>query len=356
MGQTLLKEDELLNIRHLKKYYQIRKGFGLRTVGAIKAVDGISFTVKKGEIFGLVGESGCGKTTTANLIARAIDPTDGEILFRVNSGVVDMAKLNNNQLRQVRKDVQMIFQDPYSSLNPTMSVFNIIAEPLICAGVSAHERKKRVADLMHMVGLDPAYMERYPHAFSGGQRQRIGIARAMALSPALVLADEPVSSLDVSVSAQILNLIMDLRKELGITYIFIGHDLGVIRYICDRVAVMYMGKIVELTSADELFSNPLHPYTKTLLSAVPDADPHKPWIDESITIDMNAFQQQIPTGCAFAPRCPLADDYCRANMPELEDVSAPGETQHLVSCFKVPKGSAYSLKTSNKRSDTDANN
>ena len=329
-----MMEDELLNINHLKKYYLIHKRFGLSIAGTIKAVDDISFTVNKGEVFGLVGESGCGKTTTANLIARAINPTGGDILFRSDQGIVDLAKLNNKQLRQVRRDIQMIFQDPYSSLNPTMSVFNIIAEPLFCSGMKTNESKKRVTELMDMVGLNPAYMERYPHAFSGGQRQRIGIARAMALSPALILADEPVSSLDESVQAQILNLIMDLRKELGITYIFIGHDLGVIRYVCDRIAVMYLGKIVELTSSEELFSHPLHPYTKTLLSAVPDANPHQIWMEDTVAIDINTHQQ-IQKGCAFAPRCPLADDYCRSTAPDLEDVSQENGVVHRAACHKV---------------------
>jgi oligopeptide/dipeptide ABC transporter ATP-binding protein len=248
---------------------------------------------------------------------------------------VDLAKLDNKKMRQVRRDVQMIFQDPYSSLSPRMSVFNIIAEPLFCAGIKFNESKKRVAKLMEMVGMNPEYMVRYPHAFSGGQRQRIGIARAMALSPALVLADEPVSSLDVSVQVQILNLILDLKKELGITYIFIGHDLGVIRYVCDRVAVMYMGKIIELTSSVELFSHPLHPYTKTLLSAVPDANPHQVWMEDNIPADMTAYQQNHQ-GCAFAPRCPFADDYCRSVAPNLEDESVQkgAGVSHSVSCHK----------------------
>jgi oligopeptide/dipeptide ABC transporter ATP-binding protein len=328
-----LQEHELLRISDLKKHYTIRKGLGLSTVGTIKAVDGISFSINKGEVFGLVGESGCGKTTTANLIARAIDPTSGDILFRSGKGVVNMAKLGGKQLREVRRDVQMIFQDPYSSLNPRMSVYNIIAEPLFCAGVKSAESKARVTELMDMVGLNPEYMQRYPHAFSGGQRQRIGIARAMALQPALVLADEPVSSLDVSVQAQILNLIMDLKQELGITYIFIGHDLAVIRYVCDRIAVMYMGKIVEMTSAEELFGNPLHPYTRTLLSAVPDANPHQPWMVDSTVSDPSVYEQP-EKGCPFAPRCPHVTDHCRAVAPELEDESgAAGKAvPHYVSC------------------------
>jgi len=328
-------DNELLRIKHLKKYYPIRKKFGLTTTGYIKAVDDINFTVKKGEVFGLVGESGCGKTTTANVIARAIDPTEGEILFHSRQGIVDLAKLTQRQLRQVRRDIQMIFQDPFSSLNPRMSVFNIIAEPLFCAGMKVNESKKRVAELMEMVGLNPDYMVRYPHAFSGGQRQRIGIARAMALSPALILADEPVSSLDVSVQAQILNLIMDLKQQLGITYIFIGHDLAVIRYICDRVAVMYMGKIVEMTTSEELFSNPLHPYTKTLLNAIPDANPHQPWMEDSVIIDLST-QHEIEYGCRFAPRCPFADDYCQKVYPQLEDEgSKHGKAvEHFVSCHK----------------------
>lgn len=330
-----LQPGELLRVRDLTKHYAIRKGLGFSTAGIVKAVDGISFSVNKGEVFGLVGESGCGKSTTANLISRATDPTSGDIFFRSSAGVVNMAALNGKQLRAVRRDVQMIFQDPYSSLNPRLSVFNIIAEPLVCQGIRGEASKKRVAELMDMVGLNPAYMERYPHAFSGGQRQRIGIARAMALQPALVLADEPVSSLDVSVQAQILNLIMDLKRDLGITYIFIGHDLAVVRYVCDRIAVMYAGKIVELTGADELFANPLHPYTKTLLSAIPDANPHQPWMVDMAPIDAAQFTQ-VSAGCPFAPRCPLADDRCRAEAPALVDHGTP-EMPHWAACHKVER-------------------
>ena len=327
-----LEKNELLRVEHLKKYYAVRKRF---QVGDNKefvyAVDDVGFSVYKGESFGIVGESGCGKTTTARMIARAIEPTEGDIWFRQENEISNLAKLNEKQLRKVRQDIQMVFQDPYSSLNPRMSVFNIVAEPMICAGVNKHKCRERVAELLEMVGLNSEYMVRYPHAFSGGQRQRIGIARAISMNPSLLLADEAVSALDVSVQAQILNLLLDLKNRLGITCIFIGHDLGVIRYVCDRVAVMYMGKIVEIGPTEELFFRPLHPYTRALLNAVPDADPKQPWMEEAAVGEIEEMKT-IQKGCAFAPRCPYACEICHASVPKLKDC---GDFKHLAACHRM---------------------
>lgn len=331
-----LAEDRILQVHSLKKYYPLRRRFGRTATGYIKAVDGISFDVYQGEVFGLVGESGCGKTTTAHMICRSIEATDGSILFKTPSGAVDMVTLPRKQLKEVRPHVQMVFQDPYQALSPRMSIADIIAEPLECQGVPRNERKERVAELMDMVGLNPDYMVRYPHAFSGGQRQRIGIARAMALSPSLILADEPVSALDVSVQAQILNLIIDLKQKHNTTYIFIGHDLGVIRYVCDRIAVMYLGKIVELAENKDLFDNPKHPYTLTLLEAVPDADPHQQWMANLLTSEA-PLEVKDSEGCKFAPRCKYADDRCYAEEPELRDINSKDgkDGRHYVACHNI---------------------
>ncbi|MGE5848960.1 MAG: ABC transporter ATP-binding protein, partial [Candidatus Methylomirabilota bacterium] len=265
----------LLEVKGLQKFFPIRKGFLKREVGQVRAVDDVSFHVEKGETLSLVGESGCGKTTTARCILRALTPTAGQILFRGNhETVVDVTRLSKAQLRPLRRQMQMIFQDPFSSLNPRRTLFDIVAEPLVANKIGTRqEQAERVAELLRMVGLRPEYMRRYPHAFSGGQRQRIGIARALALSPSLIVADEPVSALDVSVQAQILNLMLALQKQLGLTYLFVAHDLSVVKHVSDRVAVMYVGQIVEMADTQPLFATPKHPYTEALLSAVPKPDP-----------------------------------------------------------------------------------
>src|SRR5579859_1941242 len=264
----------LLEVRHLKKFFPIRKGFFRREVGQIGAVDDVSFQLQPGETLALVGESGCGKTTTARCILRAVDPSDGEVLFRSSSGrVVDVASTPRGNLRPLRREMQMIFQDPFSSLNPRMTLLDIVGEPLLVHGVgNRQERIDRVAELLRLVGLRPEYMRRFPHAFSGGQRQRIGIARALALHPRLVVADEPVSALDVSVQAQVLNLLLELQRELGLTYLFVAHDLSVVKHISDRIAVMYVGQIVEIAPSGEFFAQPKHPYSSALLSAIPVPD------------------------------------------------------------------------------------
>ncbi len=322
----------IVDVKNLKKYYPIQKRLSAgKAKDFVHAVDDVSFSVLKGEAFGLVGESGCGKTTTARLIARAIEPTEGEIWLHRGAVPVDLAALNEKKLRPVRRDIQMIFQDPYSSLSPRMSVYNIIAEPLICAGYSKHDCKQRVAEMLSLVGLNPEYMVRYPHAFSGGQRQRIGIARALALNPALILADEPVSALDVSVQAQVLNLIVDLKNELGLTCIYIGHDLSVIRYICNRIAVMYMGKIVELGVTEQLFMQPRHPYTKTLLDAVPDADPNQAWKGASSVGEVSTNKGDS-VGCQFASRCKYACEQCGRQQPLLAQTE-PGSGRY-VACHR----------------------
>src|SRR5437870_3953084 len=268
-------QPPLLRVSGLQKLFPIRKGFLKRTVGYVRAVDGVDFHIDEGETLGLVGESGCGKTTTARCVLRAIEPTRGEIHMRAADGsVVDLGKLRPKELRALRRQMQMIFQDPFTSLNPRMTLLDLVGEPLLVHGMrNRREREHRVADLLRRVGLRPEYMRRFPHAFSGGERQRIGIARALALHPRLVVADEPVSALDVSVQAQILNLLLDLQADLRLTYLFVAHDLSVVRHISNRVAVMYVGRMVELGETDALFNAPKHPYTAALLAAVPEPDP-----------------------------------------------------------------------------------
>jgi peptide/nickel transport system ATP-binding protein len=294
----------LLEIKNLKKYFPIKRGFFDRTVGHVKAVDDVSFYVQPGETLGLVGESGCGKTTTGRVVLRALDPSEGEIWFDdPEMGRVNVATLDKSQLKRLRRNMQMVFQDPYSSLNPRMTLLQNVGEPLVVNKVArGKELEDRVAYLLRVVGLRPEYMNRYPHAFSGGQRQRIGIARALALNPKLVVLDEPVSALDVSVQAQILNLLQDLQAQFGLTYLFIAHDLSVVEHISDRVAVMYVGQLVESATTAELFTNPLHPYTEALLSAVPQPDPRARREPIVLPGDV-ADPANPPSGCYFHPRC-----------------------------------------------------
>lgn len=322
-NNTVMAPENVIEVENLKKYFPIRRGLLRREVGYVRAVDGVSFNVRKGETLGLVGESGCGKTTTARMILRAIDPTEGSIRFRMPDGVVDLAKLERHELKHIRKYIQMIFQDPYSSLNPRLPVLDIVAEPLYAHGVSRKDAESRVMELLEVVGLDPRYVRRYPHAFSGGQRQRIGIARALALNPSVVVADEAVSALDVSVQAQILNLLQDLQQQLNLTYIFIAHDLSVVRYICDRVAVMYVGRLVELAPVEDLFTNPKHPYTSALMAAVPDANPKQIWPKGIVSGEIPDTASEIK-GCAFAARCQYAKDICRRERPELRKLDEAG--------------------------------
>lgn len=319
----------LLEVRNLKKHFPIREGFIKRTVGHVKAVDDVSFDLGKGEILSLVGESGCGKTTTARCIVRALTPTSGTVNFTTGEGgTVDVASLPESRLKPVWRDMQMIFQDPFSSLNPRMNLFELISEPLLVHGVrSRKERVERVVELLELVGLRPEFMQRYPHAFSGGQRQRISIARALALNPRLIVADEAVSALDVSVQAQVLNLLLELQERLDLTYLFVAHDLSIVKHISHRVAVMYVGKIAELAPTASLFSRPQHPYTAALLAAVPVPDPRFrvtiPPLGGEVASPANP-----PSGCYFHPRCPFATERCRTETPELREV-LPG---HQVAC------------------------
>ena len=322
----------LLEVKALQKFFPIQKGFMRRAVGQVRAVDDVNFHVEKGETLSLVGESGCGKTTTARCILRALIPTGGEILFRTEDGaVLDMATLPQGQLRPLRRQMQMIFQDPFSSLNPRRTLFDIVAEPLVANNIGTRrERVDRVAELLRVVGLRAEYMRRYPHAFSGGQRQRIGIARALALNPSLIVADEPVSALDVSVQAQILNLMLRLQAQLGLTYLFVAHDLSVVKHVSDRVAVMYVGKIVEMAPTQSLFTTPKHPYSEALLSAVPKPDPRLR--AQRIVLEGEvADAANPPSGCYFHPRCRYALDVCRTETPRLAEIQ-PG---HFVSCHRA---------------------
>jgi len=321
----------LLEVRGLRMHFPVTEGIVVhRKIGEVKAVDGVDFWVRRGETLGLVGESGCGKTTTGRCILRLERPTAGEILY----DGVDIAKAEGNELLALRRRIQVIFQDPYSSLNPRMKVGEIIAEPIKVHGIErdAARRAGRVRELLSVCGLDPKFADRYPHEMSGGQRQRVGIARALALEPEFIVCDEAVSALDVSIQAQIVNLLEDLRERFGLTYLFIAHDLSVVRHLCQRVAVMYLGHIVELAGCDELFDNPLHPYTQVLLAAVPVPDPNV-----EATRDFRPVQGEVPSpmnppsGCVFHPRCPIAVEGCKRASPELREVLP----DHWIACSEV---------------------
>ena len=319
MSKVLLKVDQM------KKYFPIRSGIFARTTGQVKAVDDVSFEVYEGETLGIVGESGCGKSTTGRVLMRLTEPTEGRIEFNGT----DLTALSSEEMRKMRRDIQMVFQDPYASLNPRHTVEKILEEPLIVHGIgrTSAERKKMVLDYLKIVGLSEYHAKRYPHQFSGGQRQRIGIARALMTNPKLVIADEPVSALDVSIQAQVLNLMKQLQEELKLTYIFIAHDLGVVRHISDRVGVMYLGRMVELATSESLYEKPLHPYTQALLSAVPIPDPEHVSEQMLLTGDIPS-PSNPPSGCTFHTRCPFAMEVCKQKAPVLQEM-APG---HSVAC------------------------
>lgn len=334
MSKKPAEKPVLLEVKGLTKFFPIRsKGLRRKVIGQVRAVDDVSFSILEGETLGLVGESGCGKTTTARCIMRAMTPSGGEILFRKGDGdIADIAFMSERELFPIRGDIQMIFQDPYASLNPRMNILDIIGESLLVIGgmKDRDKRAERVGELLELVGLRSEYMQRFPHAFSGGQRQRIVIARALALNPRLVVADEPVSALDVSVQAQVLNLMLKLQDEFNLTYLFVAHDLSVVKHFCDRVVVMYLGKIVEMAPTAALFGTPMHPYTSALMGAVPEADPRR-------RADMVPLEGEVPSpasppsGCHFHPRCPHASELCAKEAPIFEE-HAPG---HFARCHHV---------------------
>jgi len=322
-------EDIILEVKNLKMYFPVGSGFlSRKPVGYVKAVDDVSFTVKRGETLGLVGESGCGKTTTGRCILQLYKPTAGQVTFDGQ----DLTSMNTKTMRGMRREMQVIFQDPYSSLNPRMTAGNIIGEPLIVHGLVANktEYRNKVAELLTNVGLNPYMADRFPHEFSGGQRQRIGVARALSVSPKFIVADEPVSALDVSIQAQIINLLEDLQEQFNLTYLFIAHDLSVVRHISDRVGVMYLGHLVEMAERNEIYRNPIHPYTKALLSAVPIPDPVLDAQRERVLLTGEVPSPlNPPSGCVFHPRCPVANDTCSQILPELREV----ETDHYSACI-----------------------
>jgi peptide/nickel transport system ATP-binding protein len=340
--KTQMQKDKtdnlLLDVKGLKKYFPIQKGLLQRTIGQVKAVDDVSFFVREGETFGLVGESGCGKSTAGRSIIRLYEPTAGQILFKSrvlgdngNPKFVNLLDLKPAEMKLVRREISMVFQDPINSLNPRMTVSDIVAEPMVIHGLGmGRETEEVIVRLLERVGLRPDHLRRYPHEFSGGQRQRIGIARALSLNPRLVICDEPVSALDVSIQAQTLNLLQDLQKDFNLSYIFVAHDLSVVQHISDRVAVMYVGKVAEIASAEELYSSPMHPYTEALLSSVPKPDP----LYQSKRIIMQgdvADPSNPPSGCYFHPRCRYAEEVCKIKTPELREL----KPDHFVACHRA---------------------
>ncbi len=323
--------DKLLAVQDLKMYFPIRRGILQRHVGDVKAVDGVSFSVIKGETLGLVGESGCGKSTTGRSILQLYRPTAGKVVFEGH----ELTQMKGEELRQMRRQMQMIFQDPYASLNPRMTVGGIVGEPLEVHNIGTKaERLERVRELLAVVGLNPYFINRYPHEFSGGQRQRIGVARALAVNPSFIVCDEPISALDVSIQAQVINLLEDLQAQFNLTYLFIAHDLSVVRHISDRIAVMYLGKIMELADRDELYRNPMHPYSQALLSAVPIPDPAIEEKRKRIILEGDVpSPANPPKGCNFCTRCPKVLDICREQEPEFRDYGS----DHYVACWLYQK-------------------
>jgi oligopeptide transport system ATP-binding protein len=335
-----MKNDILLEVKNLKKYYNLRSGFLFqKSAGIVKAVDDISFYIRKGETMGLVGESGCGKSTTVRVILRLTPPTGGSALYNGKN----IFNLNKNEMFKKRREMQIIFQDPYASLPPRMTIGDIISEPMEIHKLGDKKsRIKRVKELLRTVGLNPEHINRYPHEFSGGQRQRIGVARALALTPKLLLCDEPVSALDVSVQAQILNLLSDLQKEFNLTYLFIAHDLSVVKHVSDRIGVMYLGKLIELADSEELYKKPLHPYTMGLLSAIPIPDPDLERKRKRVVLQGDVPSPiNPPSGCRFHPRCPNAQDICCKQEPELKNYSCGNNdnssNEHFAACFYAGK-------------------